>query len=129
MALIHNKRGENDSRRFSMANTRQGNMKRYCTYPRNAVGYSGRFVCTGGRFVEGRLVEGLFVGRTFWSEGRFVEGRFVLAPCRTYTRIVRSTKSMGRLDNTRKYFVNARISKELGKIMDIVKKTTRNTEL
>ncbi len=66
MALIHNERGENDSRRFSMANTRQGNMRRYCTYPRNTVGYSGRFVCTGGRFVEGRFVE-----------GRLVEGRFV----------------------------------------------------
>jgi hypothetical protein len=39
----------------------------------------------GGRFVEGRSVEGCFVegrlvGRTFCSGGRFVEGRFVLVP-------------------------------------------------
>ncbi len=30
--------------------------------------------------MEGCLVEGRFVGRTFCSEGRFAEGRFVLAP-------------------------------------------------
>ncbi len=34
----------------------------------------------GGRFVEGRSVEGRLVGRTFCSGGRFVEGRFVLVP-------------------------------------------------
>jgi hypothetical protein len=34
----------------------------------------------GGRFVEGRSVEGRLVGRTFCSEGRFVEGRFVVVP-------------------------------------------------
>jgi hypothetical protein len=39
----------------------------------------------GGRFVEGRSVEGCYVigrlvGRTFCSEGRFVEGRFVVVP-------------------------------------------------
>jgi hypothetical protein len=44
-----------------------------------------RTFCIGGRFVEGRcvegcLVEGRFVGRTFCSEGRFVEGLLVLAP-------------------------------------------------
>jgi hypothetical protein len=30
--------------------------------------------------VEGRFVEGRFVGRTFCSGGRFVEGRFVVVP-------------------------------------------------
>jgi hypothetical protein len=30
--------------------------------------------------VEGRYVEGRFVGRTFYSEGRFVEGLFVVVP-------------------------------------------------
>ncbi len=39
-----------------------------------------RTFCKGGRFVEGCLVEGRFVGRMFCSEGRFVEGRFVQAP-------------------------------------------------
>ncbi len=30
--------------------------------------------------MEGRFVEGRFVGRTFCSGGRFVEGRFVVVP-------------------------------------------------
>ncbi len=44
-----------------------------------------RTFCMGGRFVEGRSVEGCYVegrlvGRTFCSGGSFVEGRFVVVP-------------------------------------------------
>jgi hypothetical protein len=46
-----------------------------------------RTFCMGGRFVEGRSVEGRLVGRTFCSEGRFVEGRFVLVPDLSYYNV------------------------------------------